>query len=54
MNLFHSPMVASRIRRRRGSIAQDFLYVPDTDKIVDVIREGEVFRADSTLLPLCN
>jgi hypothetical protein len=38
--------VASGIRRRRESMAQDFICDPETGKIVAVIRDGEVFRDD--------
>ena len=38
--------VASPIRRRRGSMAQDFICGPETGEIVAIIRDGEVFRDD--------
>jgi hypothetical protein len=34
------------IRRRRGSMAQDFICDPETGEIVAIIRDGEVFRHD--------
>ena len=34
------------IRRRRKSMAQDFICNPDTGEIVAIIRGGEVFRDD--------
>jgi hypothetical protein len=38
--------VASGIRRRPASMAQDFICDPETGQIVAVIRNGEVFRDD--------
>ena len=38
--------VASPIRRRRGSMAHDFICDPETGEIVAIIRAGEVFRDD--------
>jgi hypothetical protein len=46
MTLLHSQLVASSIRRRRGSMAPDFICDPETGEIVAIIRGGEVFRDD--------
>jgi hypothetical protein len=46
MNLSHSQLVASSIRRRRGSRAQDFICDPETGEIVAIVRDGEIFRDD--------
>ena len=46
ITLLHSQQGASSIRRRRGSMAQDFICDPETGEIVALIRCGGVFRDD--------